>query len=119
MEQLSESARGELDAEQHPIAEHVSNGLIPPVVSNAALKEIGEQVLERARQTALAKAVSSTSTLLMAGDPARKILQVARRERADLITMGSRGLGGAEGLLAGSVSYKVNHNALCNCLFVR
>jgi nucleotide-binding universal stress UspA family protein len=119
MEQLSESARGELDPAQHPIAEHVSSGLIPPVVSNPALKEIGEQVLERARQTALAKAVSSTSTLLMAGDPARKILQVARRERADLITMGSRGLGGAEGLLAGSVSYKVNHNALCNCLFVR
>ncbi|MCP4878263.1 MAG: universal stress protein, partial [Gammaproteobacteria bacterium] len=44
---------------------------------------------------------------------------VAKSEQADLITMGSRGLGGAEGLLSGSVSYKVNHSAPCNCLVVR
>ncbi len=53
------------------------------------------------------------------GDPARKILQVAKSEQADLIAMGGRGLGGAESLLSGSVSYKVNHDAPCNCLIVR
>ncbi len=119
MSQLSESARDELDASKHPIAEHVSSALIPPVVSNDALREIGEQVLARGRQTSEAKGVSSTNTVLLDGDPARKILQVARQQQADLITMGSRGLGGVEGLLTGSVSYKVNHSAPCNCLFVR
>ena len=119
MNQLSESAREELDPSQHPIAGHVSSAFIPPVVSNDTLKEIGEQVLARGRQTSEEKGVSSTNTVLKDGDPARKILQVARQEQADLITMGSRGLGGAEGLLAGSVSYKVNHSASCNCLFVR
>ncbi len=119
MNLLSESARDELDPSKHPITEHVSSAFIPPVVSSDALKEIGEQVLARGRQTAEAKSVSSTNTVLMDGDPARKILQVAKREKADMITMGSRGLGGAEGLLAGSVSYKVNHSAPCNCLIVR
>ena len=119
--QLSESARDEIDPSQHPIAEHVSSNFIPPIVSNDTLKEIGEQVLARGRQTSEEKGVSSTNTVLMDGDgdPARKILQVARQQQADLITMGSRGLGGVEGLLAGSVSYKVNHSAACNCLFVR
>ncbi|MCP4332516.1 MAG: universal stress protein [Gammaproteobacteria bacterium] len=119
MNLLSESARDELDPSKHPITEHVSSTFIPPVVSSDTLKEIGEQVLARGRKTAEAKGVSSTNTVLIDGDPARKILQVAKREQADLITMGSRGLGGAEGMLAGSVSYKVNHSAPCNCLVVR
>jgi nucleotide-binding universal stress UspA family protein len=119
MDLLSEIARDELDPSKHPVAEHVSSAFIPPVISSDALKEIGEQVLARGRQTAEAKGVASTNTVLMDGDPARKILQVARQEQADLITMGGRGLGGAEGLLAGSVSYKVNHSAPCNCLIVR
>ncbi len=119
MNQLSETARDELDPSKHPIAEHVSSALISPVVSRDALKEIGEQVLARGRQTAEAKGISSTNTVLIDGDPTRKILQLAKTEQADMITMGSRGLGGTEGMLAGSVSYKVNHSAPCNCLIVR
>jgi nucleotide-binding universal stress UspA family protein len=119
MDLLSESTRDELDPSKHPIAEHVSSAFIPPVVSNDALREIGEQVLLRGRQTAEAKGVPSANGTLMDGDPARKILQAAQHEQADLITMGSRGLGGAEGVLSGSVSYKVNHSAACNCLIVR
>jgi len=119
MNLLSEGVRDELDPSKHPIAEHVSSAFIPPVVSGDALKEIGEQVLERGRQTAESKGISSTNMVLIDGDPARKILQTAKSEKADLITMGSRGLGGAEGLLSGSVSYKVNHSTPCNCLIVR
>lgn len=119
MSQLSESTRDELDASKHPVAEHVSSTLIPPVVSRDALNEIGEQVLARGRQTAEAKGVSAINTVLIDGDPARKILQVAKTEKADLITMGNRGLGAAESLLSGSVSYKVNHSAKRNCLIVR
>lgn len=119
MSQLSESTRGELEASEHPVAEHVSSALIPPVVSQDALDEIGEQVLARGKETAESKGVAVINTVLIDGDPARKILQVAKTEKADLISMGSRGLGGAEGMLSGSVSYKVNHSANCNCLIVR
>ncbi len=119
MDQLSESTREELDPALHPIAEHMSSAFIPPVVSKEALKEIGEQVLARAQKSAEAKGVKVADLVVIDGDPARKIVQTARHEKADLIAMGSRGLGGAEGLLAGSVSYKVNHTAPCSCMVVR
>jgi len=117
--ELSESARAEIDPAQHPIAEHVSSTFIPPVVPRAALEEIGEHVLARARQTAEAKGVQAPNLVLRDGDPARTIVNIAGREQADLIVMGSRGLSGVEGVLAGSVSYKVNHTVPCSCMIVR
>lgn len=119
LDQLGETARGELDPARHPIAEHISSTLIPPVVSRDALTEIGEQVLERGRRNAVAKGVRRAEVILREGDPARTIINVAGRQEADLIALGSRGLGGAEGLLSGSVSYKVSHTAPCSCLIVR
>ncbi len=119
MDQLSEGARKDLDPARHPIAEHMSSAFIPPVVPKATQQEIGEQVLARGRQTAEAKGVRDPILVLKDGDPARTIVNVAQREQADLITMGSRGLGGVEGHLAGSVSYKVNHAARCSCMIVR
>ena len=119
MAQLSASARDAISAEEHPIAEHVSAAIIPPVVPEDALKEIGQQVLDRALKTAADKGVSTTDPVLKYGDPARVIVGVAKYVKADVVAMGCRGLGGAEGLLAGSVSYKVNQTAPCSCLTVR
>ena len=118
-DQLSESTRDALDPARHPIAEHVTSAFIPPVVSKDALVEIGEQVLARGQRTAVARGVRAPTLMLRDGDPARQIVNIAGREQADLIAIGSRGLGGAEGLLAGSVSYKVSHTAPCSCLVVR
>lgn len=118
-EELSQSARDELDPEKHPIAEHLSGSLAPPVVSKACLEEIGQQVLDRSKRIASSKGVSSPKLLLRHGDTARAIINFAKQEKADLIAMGSRGLGRAEGVLAGSVSYKVVHSADCSCMIVR
>ncbi len=119
MDQLSESARDELDPARHPIAEHMSSAFMPPVVSKRTLEEIGKQVLARARRTAEAKGVRAPSLVLLNGDPARAIVGTAQKEKVDLIALGCRGLGSVEGLLAGSVSYKVNHTARRSCLIVR
>jgi nucleotide-binding universal stress UspA family protein len=119
MDQLSHGVREELDPERHPIAEHVSSTFIPPVVSKEVSREIGEQVLERGRRTAESKGVPAPKLVLQDGDPARVIAGTARREQADLIVMGSRGLGGVEGLLTGSVSYKVSHTVPCSCMIIR
>jgi len=90
-----------------------------PMTSTEGLKEIGRQILERARQTAARKGVQSIDERLEGGDATRAILACAEEENADLIAMGSRGLGELEALFLGSVSNKVSHLAACTTMLVR
>lgn len=53
------------------------------------------------------------------GDPAAEIVGAAREHKADLIVMGSRGLGQIGGLVLGSVSERVLHLAHGPVLIVR
>ena len=53
------------------------------------------------------------------GQPVDVILSVAEEEKADLIVLGSRGLGGFQRLMLGSVSDGVLHHAHCPVLIVR
>ncbi|HBW33938.1 universal stress protein [Desulfosporosinus sp. BICA1-9] len=53
------------------------------------------------------------------GNPARLIVTVATEERANLIVMGSRGLGQLTGLLLGSVSQSVIKHSPCPVLIVK
>jgi len=59
------------------------------------------------------------STEIVEGPPAEAILRLAEAENCDLIVMGSRGLGMMQGLLLGSVSYRVLHHAQVPVLIVR
>jgi nucleotide-binding universal stress UspA family protein len=52
------------------------------------------------------------------GDPADALVDIARREDADLIVLGSLGMQGARRVL-GSVPNKVSHNAPCDVLIVQ
>ncbi len=53
------------------------------------------------------------------GDPAAEIIEVAEKEKADLIVIGSRGLGTIKGVFLGSVSQKVTHHAKCPVMIVK
>lgn len=53
------------------------------------------------------------------GDPAAAILEIAEKEAADLVVIGSRGLGALSGLVMGSVSQKLVHLAPCPVLIVK
>lgn len=81
---------------------------------------------EEARDLQLAEAESAlvergitVSVAARSGDAATAILDVAEKELADLIVMGTRGLGTAERWLIGSVSDKVLHHAHCGVLVAR
>jgi nucleotide-binding universal stress UspA family protein len=60
---------------------------------------------------------SRPGTLQEYGDPAERISEAARRERASLLVIGSRGLGRAR--LLGSVGERVAHEAPCSVLVLR
>ena len=55
-------------------------------------------------------------TLIREGVPARVLLEAA--QDADLLVVGSRGLGGFRGLLLGSVSQQCAHHAPCPLVIV-
>jgi nucleotide-binding universal stress UspA family protein len=61
-------------------------------------------------------------SLVIRGDvgarPAHEVLKVARDVDADLIVVGSRGLGAISGLLLGSVAHRLLHIAPCPVLVV-
>jgi nucleotide-binding universal stress UspA family protein len=53
------------------------------------------------------------------GDPAEKIISLAKREEMDVIVIGSTGKGAIERRIKGSVSHKVASNAGCSVYIVR
>ena len=83
------------------------------------LEIFSRRFVEHARQIAREHDVSEIRTLVEEGDPADKILACGAREKADLIVLGSRGLGDLKGLLMGSVSHKVCQLASCTCIAVK
>ena len=81
-------------------------------------KAAGQRILDDARK-ALGETQSSMEEELLEGPEAEAILSVASIREVDLIVMGTRGMGSLEGMLFGSVSNKVVHQAPCPVLVVR
>lgn len=89
------------------------------LVPDEILNEVGDLVLENARLRAESKGVKDIATQIVDGSPADKIIAVADAENADMIVMGSRGLGKMAGVLMGSVSHKVSHLSESTCVTVK
>lgn len=85
------------------------------------MEKLSESVLDQAKERALQAGAQAQdiSVVTADGDQARQLIQVAKRRKADLIVLGSRGRGRLEGLLLGSVSQKVAALAPCACLIAR
>jgi len=76
------------------------------------------KAIEAAAET-LEGRVASLVTRLKQGAPATALLEAAEGVRADLIAVGSRGLGPVKELLLGSVSHKIVRCAPCSVLVAR
>lgn len=94
-------------------------GPVPVVVPTDILEEIGYMIGDNAKQLAAEKGVGNFEVHVRDGAPADIILAAAEHEKADMIVMGSRGLGHLTGMLMGSVSHKVNHLSECTCITVK
>ena len=94
-------------------------GAIAIETSNQERENISKQVVEKAAEAARAKGISQVETFIAQGDPARTIVNEAKRRGVEAIVMGSRGLSDLRGLVVGSVSHKVSHIADCTVITVR
>lgn len=93
---------------------HASQGDIGQMVS-----VLGERIAEDAAESARSIGVDSVHTRVEPGDYAETILAVTEEIGADMIVVGSRGLGRLKGMLVGSVSQKIIQHARCSVMVVR
>ena len=77
---------------------------------------VGQRLLDEAATRLRETNGLAAGTHLEHGDPAREILACAKREKADLIILGNRGLSDIAGVFMGSVSARVTHSAECTVL---
>ena len=89
------------------------------VTERSVLDSESERILSDAKLQAREKGTPKVETVRRSGDAAAIILEVANDQSADVIVMGSRGLGNVKGLLLGSVSHKVAQLSECSCITVK
>jgi nucleotide-binding universal stress UspA family protein len=86
-------------------------------------QQVGAQEMERllAVVTAAAKKVQTVTVTpaMENGHPAVALCEFANKQKADLLVVGSRGLGAVGRFMLGSVSDRVTHLAQCPVLVVR
>jgi nucleotide-binding universal stress UspA family protein len=120
MRKLPKAMREEIDALEMPVAAAAMGaGFVNLPVPQNILKAVGQQILDHAKATAGKARARRITAVVAGGDAADTILSRARREKADVIVMGSRGHGAIKELVLGSVSHKVTQHAKLPCLIVR
>jgi nucleotide-binding universal stress UspA family protein len=113
------SAPAPAPAPMFELIEYISRANVDTVAMTQVFTALGDQILGRAKRAAREKGVKDIAIRIDDGDPARRIIECAKAEGADLIVLGSRGLGDLEGLFMGSVSHRVSQLAECSCVTVK
>jgi nucleotide-binding universal stress UspA family protein len=90
--------------------------VIPPPVDPAFFQEAATKVVEMALADAVVGPDPRVEAAVVEGSAAAAVLEAA--DKADLVVVGSRGLGGFRGLLLGSVSQQVAQHAPCPVVVV-
>lgn len=83
------------------------------------LKSEGQEILNSYEAKVKEMGLQNVITLLQEGDAAKMIMETASEIKCGLILMGSRGRGGFNELLLGSVSHKVTTHAGCPVVIVK
>ena len=80
---------------------------------------VAEKILDDAEARARKRGAKTVDRSVGRGDPGSAIVALAKRRKADLVVLGTRGLGKVKGMLMGSVSRKVANLCEAHCLVVR
>ena len=83
-----------------------------------SMRDFAGNVVEKAKSFAAERGAKGVRGYIKSGPPARMIVKFAKDKKANLIVLGSRGLGDIEGFLLGSVSHKVTSLAGCPVMVV-
>jgi nucleotide-binding universal stress UspA family protein len=102
--------------EQFPITHIGSEKLLSEVLE--AYKKENQDILSKCSEIATQKGLT-IKTVLIQGNPASVILDYSKKEKFDLLIMGSRGLGKFKELILGSVSGKIVHHSPCAVMLIR
>jgi len=77
-----------------------------------------EDTVRTAQERASAAGAKDVKTVAVQGSPVEALLDVVRRESADLLVVGNRGLAGIKGRLLGSVPADATRRSQCDVLVV-
>ncbi|MBW3096200.1 universal stress protein [Pseudohoeflea coraliihabitans] len=89
-----------------------------PQTLDDAMRDHAKEVVNEAKGWAREAGATNFRAFVKGGQPARTIVKFGAEHGADLIIVGSRGIGDLEGFLLGSVSHKVTSLARCPVLVV-
>lgn len=82
------------------------------------IKTISDKILDEACKRAKSIGAGKITRQCPTGDPAKTIIDAARRKRVDILVVGRHGLGPLTGWLFGSVSHKLISLAPCAVMIV-
>jgi nucleotide-binding universal stress UspA family protein len=77
-----------------------------------------EETVRAAAERAASAGAGEVRSLAVAGSPVEVLLDVVRREQADLLVVGNRGLNSIKGRLLGSVPADATRRSACDVLVV-
>jgi nucleotide-binding universal stress UspA family protein len=102
--------------EEVPITHIESQKLLRELLEN--YEKENEEILSKCSEIARKKGLT-INTILLQGNPASIILDFSKKEKYDIVIMGSRGMGKFKELILGSVSSKIVHHSPCGILLIR
>lgn len=82
------------------------------------LRKYAKETLDRAQKIAK-KEGFEPKIITREGNVASEIIQYSKRQKTDLIVMGSKGLGAVLKFFIGSISSKIANHSLCSVLIVK
>ena len=102
---------------------HVADGWVARTFQQLNLRESEEMERDRGYLEEVAARLAAggieVDAVLAGGDPSREIVQIAEREKCDLIAMSTHGHRFISDLLYGSVANEVRHRSMIPVLLVR